>query len=126
ANVLDSHYSFIVLCVVLLYFFFSSRRRHTRSYGDWSSDVCSSDLLPCRSTMRSEPPEATVPTHPSPAVTTTSRLASAGSSGLWKIGRASCRERGGVGGGGGAVEEEREARVRRGRETRKCVRVISV
>src|SRR5207248_6501482 len=21
------------------------RRRHTRSYGDWSSDVCSSDLL---------------------------------------------------------------------------------
>src|SRR5207248_4991761 len=21
-------------------FFFSSRRRHTRSYGDWSSDVC--------------------------------------------------------------------------------------
>src|SRR5207248_5643195 len=26
--------------------FFSSRRRHTRSYGDWSSDVCSSDLAP--------------------------------------------------------------------------------
>src|SRR5207248_6190236 len=26
------------------FFFFSSRRRHTRSYGDWSSDVCSSDL----------------------------------------------------------------------------------
>src|SRR5207248_7080768 len=26
-------------------FFFSSRRRHTRSYGDWSSDVCSSDLV---------------------------------------------------------------------------------
>src|SRR6266516_8143999 len=25
-------------------FFFSSRRRHTISYGDWSSDVCSSDL----------------------------------------------------------------------------------
>src|SRR5207248_4622272 len=23
----------------------SSRRRHTRSYGDWSSDVCSSDLV---------------------------------------------------------------------------------
>src|SRR6266516_3466494 len=28
----------------LLLFFFSSRRRHTISYGDWSSDVCSSDL----------------------------------------------------------------------------------
>src|SRR5215204_7657909 len=28
------------------FFFFSSRRRHTRSLCDWSSDVCSSDLLP--------------------------------------------------------------------------------
>src|SRR5437762_3991791 len=28
----------------LLFFFFSSRRRHTRYIGDWSSDVCSSDL----------------------------------------------------------------------------------
>src|SRR5205807_6943991 len=27
-----------------LVFFFSSRRRHTRLQGDWSSDVCSSDL----------------------------------------------------------------------------------
>src|SRR5699024_11623344 len=26
-------------------FFFSSRRRHTSSKRDWSSDVCSSDLL---------------------------------------------------------------------------------
>src|SRR2546421_1357340 len=26
-------------------FFFSSRRRHTRSDRDWSSDVCSSDLI---------------------------------------------------------------------------------
>src|SRR5687768_18254006 len=28
-----------------LCFFFSSRRRHTRCSRDWSSDVCSSDLL---------------------------------------------------------------------------------
>src|SRR5256885_6410718 len=28
----------------LYFFFFSSRRRHTRLQGDWSSDVCSSDL----------------------------------------------------------------------------------
>src|SRR5437016_6544822 len=28
-----------------LQFFFSSRRRHTRLVSDWSSDVCSSDLL---------------------------------------------------------------------------------
>src|SRR5256885_17023201 len=33
--------------VMLSYcFFFSSRRRHTRLQGDWSSDVCSSDLSP--------------------------------------------------------------------------------
>src|SRR5437762_14101107 len=30
----------------MLAFFFSSRRRHTRYIGDWSSDVCSSDLIP--------------------------------------------------------------------------------
>src|SRR5256885_7399699 len=30
---------------VLEFVFFSSRRRHTRLQGDWSSDVCSSDLL---------------------------------------------------------------------------------
>src|SRR5256885_5350202 len=29
---------------VVAVFFFSSRRRHTRLQGDWSSDVCSSDL----------------------------------------------------------------------------------
>src|SRR6266850_2136672 len=28
----------------VIFFFFSSRRRHTRLQGDWSSDVCSSDL----------------------------------------------------------------------------------
>src|SRR5271156_5318209 len=30
--------------VLAFCFFFSSRRRHTRWTGDWSSDVCSSDL----------------------------------------------------------------------------------
>src|SRR5690606_41199952 len=38
-----------LLCVVNLVntwpFFFSSRRRHTRFSRDWSSDVCSSDLV---------------------------------------------------------------------------------
>src|SRR5437879_9295875 len=43
----------VFYCVVFLlyfffffvcFFFFSSRRRHTRYIGDWSSDVCSSDL----------------------------------------------------------------------------------
>src|SRR5689334_25398856 len=30
---------------MLFFFFFSSRRRHTRWNCDWSSDVCSSDLV---------------------------------------------------------------------------------
>src|SRR5262249_58454609 len=30
---------------VIFFFFFSSRRRHTRLVSDWSSDVCSSDLV---------------------------------------------------------------------------------
>src|SRR5699024_11677974 len=35
---------YVVDCFAFL-FFFSSRRRHTRSKRDWSSDVCSSDLV---------------------------------------------------------------------------------
>src|SRR5699024_12066711 len=31
--------------MIFFFFLFSSRRRHTRSKRDWSSDVCSSDLL---------------------------------------------------------------------------------
>src|SRR5256884_4232168 len=30
---------------ISFFFFFSSRRRHTRCSRDWSSDVCSSDLI---------------------------------------------------------------------------------
>src|SRR5215210_5831790 len=33
---------------MFVFFFFSSRRRHTRYIGDWSSDVCSSDLRRAR------------------------------------------------------------------------------
>src|SRR5256885_7893639 len=33
-----------LVCSNLCFFFFSSRRRHTRLQGNWSSDVCSSDL----------------------------------------------------------------------------------
>src|ERR1022692_3887533 len=33
------------LLLFFFFFFFSSRRRHTRLQGDWSSDVCSSDLV---------------------------------------------------------------------------------
>src|SRR5688500_19964619 len=37
-------YLFIIL-FSFFFFFFSSRRRHTSLQGDWSSDVCSSDLM---------------------------------------------------------------------------------
>src|SRR5690554_7619193 len=36
---------FSVVYIFFIFFFFSSRRRHTRCGRDWSSDVCSSDLL---------------------------------------------------------------------------------
>src|SRR4030066_545567 len=40
------------LDAALFFFFFSSRRRHTRFKCDWSSDVCSSDLLYLGAYMR--------------------------------------------------------------------------
>src|SRR6266487_5619255 len=36
---------------LIFFFFFSSRRRHTRWTGDWSSDVCSSDLNAVQNAM---------------------------------------------------------------------------
>src|SRR6266702_3739335 len=36
------------MTVCAIFFFFSSRRRHTRWPRDWSSDVCSSDLVKAR------------------------------------------------------------------------------
>src|SRR5437762_5813073 len=35
----------VMKSITIIFFFFSSRRRHTRYIGDWSSDVCSSDLI---------------------------------------------------------------------------------
>src|SRR5256885_3340124 len=37
----------VEMSAIVWFFFFSSRRRHTRLQGDWSSDVCSSDLARC-------------------------------------------------------------------------------
>src|SRR5882724_76560 len=39
----------------LVFFFFSSRRRHTRCLSDWSSDVCSSDLIDIHAQCHSRP-----------------------------------------------------------------------
>src|SRR5256885_11364888 len=41
-------------------FFFSSRRRHTRLQGDWSSDVCSSDLVEFDGAVVAKTPELVV------------------------------------------------------------------
>src|SRR6478735_6835576 len=41
---------FIDRRLLSVFFFSSSRRRHTRLQGDWSSDVCSSDLVIDRGT----------------------------------------------------------------------------
>src|SRR2546421_1001254 len=49
------------LKVSTLFFFFSSRRRHTRFDRDWSSDVCSSDLI--ESSSPKGGPSATIKTH---------------------------------------------------------------
>src|SRR5437660_6000277 len=38
-------FSFQFVLFFCFFFFFSSRRRHTRWPRDWSSDVCSSDLV---------------------------------------------------------------------------------
>src|SRR5260370_26234985 len=35
----------MIFLYLVFFFFFSSRRRHTRFKCDWSSDVCSSDLV---------------------------------------------------------------------------------
>src|SRR2546430_13417277 len=52
-----------MLCDIV--FFFSSRRRHTRFDCDWSSDVCSSDLLDAEDSLNlpaSQPPQHTCST----------------------------------------------------------------
>src|SRR5437867_4735372 len=89
-----------------LFFFFSSRRRHTRSYGDWSSDVCSSDLhartarvspaASCRRTVdRAAPRSSSAATCHGLIVRVDADLAvdQRGMHEQREIGRASCRER---------------------------------
>src|SRR5690625_7117488 len=99
----------------LFFFFFSSRRRHTRWPRDWSSDVCSSDLMlesliqevresasPVRAAAAARAFVALVTVHHekdaeilAPALAADSEIEFA--EGLQnladKIGRASCRER---------------------------------
>src|SRR6266566_8992826 len=47
----------------MFFFFFSSRRRHTRLQGDWSSDVCSSDLIDAQVATLSQKYDAAAAAH---------------------------------------------------------------
>src|SRR5690348_2450607 len=77
-------------------FFFSSRRRHTRWTGDWSSDVCSSDLLrPGEAVHQAREAAATAQVDVDAALAWRDFMVSDYSdAGQDQIGRASCRERG--------------------------------
>src|SRR2546429_5617610 len=43
--IVNSRITESIVVMMVIFFFFSSRRRHTRCSRDWSSDVCSSDLV---------------------------------------------------------------------------------
>src|SRR5204863_1469416 len=99
-----------------LLFVFSSRRRHTRSLRDWSSDVCSSDLLHLKDLKDLKNPKTQVPVGEGamPIAEIFKQLVKQGFAGYanleyeidandplpGKIGRASCRERASIGGVG--------------------------
>src|SRR5207248_5722279 len=79
---------------VWLQFFFPSRSRHTRSYGDWSSDVCSSELSAPRSARRAQARERRAERGVEPGrVRDEDGLVQLHPPREEQIGRASCRER---------------------------------
>src|SRR5688500_20238996 len=89
------------------FFVFSSRRRHTRLQGDWSSDVCSSDL----STFSNA--ESATRFHPAGAVSAPAGVSLRPAQAARvrpQIGRASCRERGEVSEGDGRWEKRERTR----------------
>src|SRR3546814_1573339 len=95
----------VVLCIVVLFFFFKQKTAYEMRISDWSSDVCSSDLLAMQSSV--SPLHSLSPwdvaafiisAHSSlicDAVTAALDIAGADAKATsWaKIGRASCRER---------------------------------
>src|SRR5205807_6885516 len=104
----------------------SSRRRHTRLQGDWSSDVCSSDLPRWLDYEKADTVLGAIVVvvgaaaimmaaasafggtrdfgHFSSGLEVAQGLARNLHPGVGEIGRASCRERGEIGAGGGGVE----------------------
>src|SRR5437763_11500271 len=85
----------IVYMFLIFFFFFSSRRRHTRYIGDWSSDVCSSDLNFIERQHKAGKPFFAWVNSTRMHIYTHLKPESKGKTGLGleEIGRASCRER---------------------------------
>src|SRR5688500_20293386 len=108
-------------------FFFSSRRRHTRLQGDWSSDVCSSDLFAVKFFGQDSMVLQRLAEEAERRLNTIGGIEDI-NTGLRRgrqIGRASCRERVEISVGEGAVkknrrigEEERRARGEAGEANR--------
>src|SRR2546430_17138876 len=102
-----------------LFFFFSSRRRHTRFDCDWSSDVCSSDLL--RRSPASKPASMCRSKYRSLTAGLRRRRLPIFSS--RQIGRASWRGRVEISGGGGSLKKKKKEKmkvIKRNQSTLKC------
>src|SRR5205085_6922872 len=98
--------SFCYIFSKVFYFFFSSRRRHTRFDCDWSSDVCSSDLIDAVEPREADCLEHVAGTRRDGRAKAKKGIGAVGERGrdfagnrenlppfLKEIGRASCRER---------------------------------
>src|SRR5256885_5216009 len=106
-NLLRGQGSILCACGLLMrtFFFFSSRRRHTRLQGDWSSDVCSSDLsatrerqadrlsVPCREFSRRTTPSTRAAVKFGVGIDLLDVVVFFQLLDQLEIGRASCRER---------------------------------
>src|SRR3546814_4489091 len=80
----------MLLCLVVFFFFFKQKTAYEMRISDWSSDVCSSDLL--GSALAADCVGEAAAAGAS-AVFVSATGAVAGGAGLCEIGRASCRER---------------------------------
>src|SRR5690625_7305900 len=94
-----------------MFFFFASRRRHTSWPRDWSSDVCSSDLIPGRPIGHLGGSHPTRPTDGPSETPARLRAARRPDSCQRQIGRASCREREEVAGWARVGERGKEGAV---------------
>ena len=98
-------------------FFFSSRRRHTRCSRDWSSDVCSSDLLTQSDVGESWQRGVVVGRLQRQRAQARRRRCQPCGAGVvaaqpcppHQIGRASCRERVEISVGGGSLKKKRDS-----------------